>query len=183
VKTVAELREKIAEAAKNALDKEAKDLAQSQVLAQLVERNQFAVPQPMVDEEIELLIKRRMSVPEGQTLNLDYFRPVFEAEATQRVRGLILVDKVAKIESLSVSDEDVTKRIDSVKDLYGLSAADVERLTTDVARRKLIEQDLIREQALELLVGRATISYVAATPEKPLEGAEASPAEETVSVE
>jgi trigger factor len=134
------------------------------VMNALYEKFQIAVPNSLIDEEVERLMqpyiesaKRKKIKPEDMQLPRD----AFEEQAKRRVAlGLILgeiIEKNAiKIDSAKVREtiEELAKSYESPEDVVAWYYADEKRLHD-------VEQMVLEDQVVEWLVGQSQVSDVA----------------------
>jgi len=138
--------------------KENETVMKNAMLDVLVHENEFDVPEVMVEEEIDMLVREFDQRLQYQGLSLDMylqyaqttmedFRKARHDEALQRVRATLLVQEVAKAEKIEAYDEDVEAEITTMADEYGMKQEDVrkilgentDRLKADITNRKAID--------------------------------------------
>jgi trigger factor len=134
------------------------------VLDQLVERNQFAVPQPLIDEEIRALLVRLGFVDPKKMrvdrINVEPFRKQFGDVALKRVRSAILIDRLSEIENLVATEDEIRTSVEERAAEHGISAEDLLKAVREGNRLEQWGLELTREKVMKSLIGRATISYV-----------------------
>jgi len=163
--SLAELKEKLRAELERQRRQEA-DAAQKQALVkQLIERQQFAVPQSMVDRELDQIYRRvhpsdqAGGADEPSPKQLQQFRSAYEPLAVDRVKATLLLEAIATEEGLSVSEDEVTEEIRSLAKQMKLAPEQLRRLmsrqddTLAQVRRKVLE-----EKTLALLLTHATVA-------------------------
>jgi trigger factor len=139
------LREHGAERKKSALDNAAKD----KMLGELIQRFQFPVPESFVQQQIEArldrglraLAQQGMSVEDMRKLDFVRLRESQRDQAINEVKASMVLDRIAEVEGVTVSDEDFDREllmlsIQSREPLEGLR----ERLSKDGGLDRIREQ-------------------------------------------
>jgi len=168
--SLAELKEKLRGELERQRRQEA-DAAQKQALVKLlIERQQFAVPQSMVDRELGRIYQRVR--PAGQAgageaaepspEQLQQFRATYEPLSVERVKATLLLEAIAADAGLSVTEEEVVGEIRTLAAQMKLAPEQLRRLlmrqdeTLEQVRRKVLE-----EKTLTLLLTHATVAGAA----------------------
>lgn len=161
VETLAQLRDSIREKMQANFDAQAKDSVRSEVLNQLVARNQFEVPPPLVERELSMMA-RQLGGEGNSTISIDAIRNVLGTVAADRVRAQVIVDQIAKKEELTSSVEEVSAAIARQAEGMGQPVAALERwIASSPDRLKMVEREVVRTKVLDLLESRATVEYTA----------------------
>jgi trigger factor len=158
-KSLAEVRQRIREGMeaerKHAAEHEAKD----KLVAELVKRSEFEVPEALVDRQIDVRLERGlralaaqgMKAEDIKKMDLNRLRVGQREQALQEVKASLLLDKIAEEEKIEVSDEEVNAEIEAL--------ANQSKQTPDAIRARLTRDgalDRIRnrirsEKTLEFL--------------------------------
>ena len=109
------LREHAADRKKSSLDNAAKD----KLLGELIERLQFPVPESFVQQQIEArldrglraLAQQGMSVEDMRKLDFVRLREAQRDQAINEVKASMVLDRIAEVEGVAVSDEDVDREL------------------------------------------------------------------------
>jgi trigger factor len=109
------LREHAAGRKKSSLDNAAKD----RMLGELIERFQFPVPESFVQQQIEArldrglraLAQQGMSVEDMRKLDFVRLREAQRDQAINEVKSSMVLDRIAEVEGVTVSDEDVDREL------------------------------------------------------------------------
>jgi trigger factor len=109
------LREHAADRKKSSLDNAAKD----KLLSELIERFQFPVPESFVQQQIEArldrglraLAQQGMSVEDMRKLDFVRLREAQRDQAINEVKASMVLDRIAEVEGVTVSDEDVDREL------------------------------------------------------------------------
>jgi trigger factor len=109
------LREHASDRKKSSLDNAAKD----KLLGELIERFQFPVPESFVQQQIEArldrglraLAQQGMSVEDMRKLDFIRLREAQRDQAINEVKASMVLDRIAEVEGVTVSDEDVDREL------------------------------------------------------------------------
>lgn len=150
------------------LERDAADDANRQLRAalmqQLAARVPFEVPQALLDREIDRRVEefvRRLidqQVDPMQTnINWEEFRERQREAAAEAVRGALVLDEVARRESVTVSDEDVEGEIARYAERTGRTPAAVRARLEKEGGVGRLYGGIRRERTIDFLLSRATI--------------------------
>ncbi|HEX3320274.1 MAG TPA: trigger factor [Terriglobales bacterium] len=103
---------------KHRAEHEAKD----KLVAELVKRNDFEVPESLVEHQIYLRLERGLRALAAQGMRQEDLKKMDFArlragqkdQAVQEVKAALLLDKVAEHEKIGVSDEELQRELDSL---------------------------------------------------------------------
>jgi trigger factor len=133
--------------------------AKDKLVAELVKRNHFEVPEAMVDRQIDVRLERGlralaaqgMRAEDMKKMDLNRLRAGQRDQAVQEVKASLLLDKVADLENVEVSDEEINHEIEALASQTKQTSEAVRaRLTRDGALDRI--RDRIRnEKTLNLL--------------------------------
>ena len=134
------------------------------LITQLAARVTVEVPATLVDREIERRIEqvatrltRQRVDPRTAAIDWDALRDAQRAPALEMVRGSMVLDEVARRESLTVSDDDVEHELSRYAERLERTPAMVRaQLEKDDGIVRLSE-GLRREKAIDFLLSHATI--------------------------
>jgi len=117
-------------------EREAKD----KLVAELVKRNDFEVPESLVDRQIDLRLERGlralaaqgMKMEDLKKMDLPRLRAGQKDQAVQDVKSSLLLERIAELEKIEVSNQEVQHEIDALaKQSKQTSEAVQARLTED----------------------------------------------------
>jgi trigger factor len=112
------VRENMEAEKKHTAEHEAKD----KLVAELVKRNDFEVPEAMVDRQIDVRLERGlralasqgMRAEDMKKMDLNRLRSGQREQAVQEVKASLLLDRIADLEKLEVSDEEIDHEIEAL---------------------------------------------------------------------
>jgi trigger factor len=121
-KTLAEVRQRIREGMEAERKHTAEHEAKDKLVAELVKRSEFEVPEALVDRQIDVRLERGlralaaqgMKAEDIKKMDLNRLRVGQREQALQEVKASLLLDKIAEEEKIEVSDEEVNGEIDAL---------------------------------------------------------------------
>jgi len=113
-----QIRENMEHERKHAAEREAKD----KLVGELVRRNDFEVPESLVDRQIDLRLERGlralasqgMKIEDMKKMDMPRLRAGQRDQAVQDVKSSLLLDRIGEIESINVSDDELNHELDSL---------------------------------------------------------------------
>jgi len=130
-------------------------------LDQLLEKNDFSVPQAMIDDEIRGLLIRNGVIDPSKTdpakISVEAFREQLGEVASKRVKTAIVVDRIADKENLAATDEDLDKAILDIAENNSLPEGDVRRFFAEGSRKLDLALEQTRARVLDFLYSRTEV--------------------------
>jgi trigger factor len=149
------IREGMEHERKHAAERDAKD----KLLAELVRRNEFEVPEALVDHQIDLRLERGLRALAAQgmrsedmkKMDMSRLRAGQRDQAVQEVKASLLLDKIAEEEKIEVGDDEINREIEALATQTNQAPDAIRaRLTRDGALDR-IRNRIRNEKALDLL--------------------------------
>jgi len=154
------IREDLEHEARHEGEREVRD----ELMKQLATRVEFEVPQALLDREIdrrvEEFVRRLIDQqidPMKTQINWEEFRERQRDAAAQAVRGALVLDEVARRETITVSNEEVEAEISRYAERTGRTPAAVRARLEKEGGIARLYSGLRRERAIDFLLSRATI--------------------------
>jgi trigger factor len=157
--TLDEVRKRIREGMEHERKQTAEREAKDKLLAELIRRNEFEVPDALVEHQVDLRLDRGlralaaqgMSAEHMKKMDLGRLRSGQRDQAVQEVKAALLLEKIAEEEKIEVGDEEIINEIEALaKQTNQAPDAIRARLTRDGALDRI--RDRIRnEKALDFL--------------------------------
>jgi trigger factor len=131
-----QLRENMEAEKKHNIEHAAKD----KLVAELVKRNDFEVPESLIDRQIDLRLERGlralaaqgMKMEDLKKMDLPRLRAGQREQAVNDVKSSLLLERIADLEKIQVSDEEVNREVEALaKQSKQTSEAVHARLTQD----------------------------------------------------
>jgi trigger factor len=158
-KSLDEVRQRIREGMEHDRRREAEREAKDKLLAELIRRNKFEVPEALVDHQIDIRLDRGLRALAAQGLKsedmkkMDFgrLRAGQRDQALQEVKASLLLEKIADEESIAVGDDEIDGEIEALaKQTNQAPDAIRARLTRDGALDR-IRNRIRNEKALDFL--------------------------------
>jgi trigger factor len=140
---------------KRTVEREAKD----KLLAELVRRNDFEVPESLVEHQVDVRLERGLRALAAQgmrsedmkKMDLNRLRAGQREQATQEVKSSLLLEKIADLEKIEVSEDEINREIEVLaQQTKQTSEAVRARLTRDGALDRMRSR-IRNEKTLEFL--------------------------------
>jgi trigger factor len=121
-KTLDEVRQRIRESMEAERKHTAEHEAKDKLVAELVKRSDFEVPEALVDRQIDVRLERGlralasqgMKAEDIKKMDLNRLRVGQREQALQEVKASLLLDKIAEEEKIEVSDEEIDREIEAL---------------------------------------------------------------------
>ena len=146
------------------------------------EASEADIPQCMIDNRIEDMIKEFGYRLSSQGLNMeqymqitgttvDSFKEQFKDQATAQVKSNLVLEKIAKVENIEVTDEDLEAELAQMAEMYGMELDKVKTLVGDNEKESM-KEDIKLKKAVAIIAENAKA-------EKPKATAKKAPAKKT----
>jgi trigger factor len=158
-KTLDEVRQRIRESMEAERKHSAEHEAKDKLVAELVKRSDFEVPEALVDRQIDVRLERGlralasqgMKAEDIKKMDLNRLRVGQREQALQEVKASLLLDKIAEEEKIEVSDEEIDREIEALASQSKQTPDAIRgRLTRDGALDR-IRNRIRSEKTLEFL--------------------------------
>jgi trigger factor len=121
-KNLEEVRQRIREGMEAERKHVAEHEAKDKLVAELVKRSEFEVPEALVERQIDVRLERGlralaaqgMKAEDIKKMDLNRLRVGQREQALQEVKASLLLDKIAEEEKIEVSDEEINGEIDAL---------------------------------------------------------------------
>ncbi|HZP64399.1 MAG TPA: trigger factor [Terriglobales bacterium] len=157
--SVDEVRAKIREGMEAERKHEAERESKDKLVAELIKRNEFEVPEGLVDRQIDLRLERGlralaaqgMKAEDIKKMDLNRLRAGQHDQAVQEVKASLLLDKVAQEENIQVTDAELDREVEMLAKQTNQTLEAVRaRLTPDGALDR-IRNRIRNEKTLDFL--------------------------------
>lgn len=121
-KTLDEVRQRIRESMEAERKHTAEHEAKDKLVAELVKRSEFEVPEALVDRQIDVRLERGlralaaqgMKAEDIKKMDLNRLRVGQREQALQEVKASLVLDKIAEEEKIEVSDTEIDREIEAL---------------------------------------------------------------------
>ena len=188
--TLADLKKDVKEKLQQEADKKAQVDMENSLISTVIENMEGEIPQCMYENKINEMVNDFSYRLQSQGMNLDLylhytgsdmktFRATFQESAERQVKIRLALEKIAEVEQLTASEEDIQAEYEKIAQNYGIDVEKVKgilpaaEIAKDVTVNKAI--DLVKESAE---VTEKKVKKTAAKSKKKAEGEAAEEADE-----
>jgi len=150
-----ELRQKIEMDLKKEAEDRRDNIVRSKLLDCVMDANPFPVPQSMIDRYVESLLGNSDELTEEKLMEA---KKEISPQAELVVRRILLIDRIAEMESLEGTVKDLEKRIDEISDQTGEK---VHKIRSNLQKQKQMDsllREITENKVFEFLVNQSEIS-------------------------
>lgn len=164
--SMTELRRKLREDLEMVSKTEADNRVRDELITKLIEGNEFEVPNTLIDIQARNLLNNFAQDLQQRGMDLNqvdenFVRMAYEnmrGQAEKDVRGAMLLDKIAQLENVEVTGDEINEEIDRIAQYYGVSAEQVRASLAEQGGENNIADRLRSRKAVEALVEKAKVS-------------------------
>jgi len=135
-----------------------------QLMDRLVESHSFDVPPSMVDRQVRYLLERHQSrqraqggAPAGEQPSTEELRKEFQPHAQRQVKATLILEKIAELEKVEVSDAEVQKGVEDAARVAGERAQAVRHYYERADARENLRSQMIIDRTIDYLLQHATM--------------------------
>lgn len=162
-----DLREKVKENAIKQEEGRIKGQLQENLMAALIEKNEFEVPEGMVKNQLMHLkdsfsqrLKAQGMSLEMLGMNDENFANTYRDMALQQVKGEILLDSIAEQEKIELAENAVDDKIKQFADESNASLEDVQKYFENASTMAGLKGQLLNEKVIAFLLESASVTEV-----------------------
>lgn len=164
--SIKDLRKKLREDLEFVAKSEADNKLRDELVTQLIDKHEVEVPNTLIEIQARNLLNNFAQDLQRQGANLeqigkDFVQMAYErmrGQAERDVRGAMLLEKVAELEKVEVTGDEIATEIDRMAEYYGVKAEDVRNSLTQQGGENSIADRLRSRKAVEVLVDKAKIT-------------------------
>ncbi|MGO3720166.1 trigger factor [Microbacterium gubbeenense] len=156
--TIAELRESLAEQAKEKGAFAQGSAARDKLVEQLLETVELPVPQSLIDDEVHRHLEQE------NRLEDDEHRAEVAEASEKQFRTQLLFDRIAKDLDVQVSQEEFTQYLMQASGQYGMSPQDFIQALQQGNQLQAVMGDVARNKAIAVVLGKAEVVDTAGEP-------------------
>ena len=156
--TVAEYREELKETIKHRLEHQAEHDFEDKLTEAILNKVEGEIPEEMYDNEVNNMLKEMDMRLRSQGMDLNTYmkytgmelgavKEMYKAEAEKRVKMRLALEKIAKLENITPSEEDIEAEYEKMGKSYNMTADQVK----EIIPTESVKEDLAVEQAMELV--------------------------------
>jgi trigger factor len=167
--TLDELKTKIRESLEHQRDHRQKDLQRERVIGELVKLHEFPVPDSLVQQQMDVRLERvvRSLAQQGvdpRAVNLDWaaLRGRQADRAKDDVKAELIIDRIASVEKIDVTEEEVQHELEHLASHSGESVEAIRARLTKQGALDRMRAKLRSDKTLDWLAQNANIRTAAA---------------------
>ncbi|MCB7069984.1 trigger factor [Caldibacillus sp. 210928-DFI.2.22] len=160
VETLDALKEKIKNRLKDEKEHTAKHEVENAVIEKAAENAEIDIPEVMIDNEVERMVKEFDQRLQQQGLNLELYsqfsgqdidslKETMREDAEKRVRVNLTLEAIVKAENIDVTEEEVEKELQNMAEMYNMPVEQIQQILGSTAG---IKEELKFNKAVQLLV-------------------------------
>ena len=165
--SLGELKERIHARLSDELKRYQDEELKEKIISRLIEAHSITAPPSMVERQTRYLLERfqnqagRQAGSEaGATPPVEEARKTFEARALRQVQATLLVEKIAQLEKIEVTDKEIQERVDSLARAAGERAKAVRDFYARPDARDDLRAQLVFDRTMEFLLERSKVKEV-----------------------
>lgn len=152
--SVATLRERVREDLQKEAATEAERAVRHDLISQIVEANPFDVPDSMVSQYLDQMIRPRKGEDPAR---MEEFKQAAYPGAQQALRRMLVIDRVADLEGLRASPGEVDQRIEEIAERVAKSPEELRAQFQKSGRLGELEEQITEEKVFDYLKSISTI--------------------------
>lgn len=164
--SIADLRGKLRSDMEVAAKGEADNRVRDELITKLVDSNPFEVPNTLIEIQARNLLNNFVQDLQRQgidtkALDENFIKMAFQqmrGQAERDVRGAMLLEKVADLEGIEVSGDEIAAELDQMAQYYGMTADQVRSSLSEQGNESSIADRLRSRKAVEALVNKSKIT-------------------------
>jgi trigger factor len=153
--SVSQLRERVHEDLEKESVAEAERALRHDLVSQIVEANPFDVPDSMVNQYLDQMIRPRKGEDPAR---MEEFKQAAYPGAQQALRRMLVIDRVAELEGLRATPNEVDARVEEIAQRVGKPAHEIRTQFQKSGRLGEIEEQITEEKVFDYLKSLSTIS-------------------------
>ncbi len=166
VNTVSELREKLRKDMGASAKADAEARVRNELVAKLIEANDFEVPSALIENQAKNLLNNFAQDLSNRGVDLSKVDQSFvessynemRSQAERDVKGAMLLEKIAEMEKVEVTDEMLANELQTVSEQYGMPVDEVKNVLESEGNLEAFKGNLLTREAVEALVSKALIT-------------------------
>lgn len=153
--SLADLKEKVREDLEKESEAESERALRAQLVGHILEANPFDVPDTMVNQYLDQTIRPRKG---DDPAKIEEMKQAVRPQAIQGLRRLLLVDRVAELEGLRATPDEVDSKVQELADRLNKSLPEVRSQFQKSGRLGELEESITEEKVFDYLKSLSDIS-------------------------
>jgi trigger factor len=164
-KSMKDLRKKLRDDLEKYAEADADARVRNNAIAKLIENHAFDVPPTLIDNQARNLLNNFAQDLQQRGVDLNKVEPDFvqmaysqmQTQAERDVRGAMLLEKIAEIEKVEISDDEVAEELGKMADYYKTSADEIRESLKKQGGEDNIRNNLRTRKAIEALIAKSKV--------------------------
>ena len=139
-----------------------------QILTRLIDAHPFEVPPAMVDHQVRYLMERNQSRLANQGAassrsgtSVEQMREEIEPQALRQVKATLLIEKIASLEKIAISDKEIQEKVEEVARSAGEKGATIREIYRREDAREDLRSQMVFDRTLVFLLEHAKVKEMA----------------------
>jgi trigger factor len=168
--TLAALKDRLRQNQEAAAEREARRALHEAIVARLIDANPVELPPGMVEAETEMLLEdlqRQLRSQPGDATSPSITEDVRERlreQAMTRIRRELLIEEIAKRESIAVDDSDVEADLKRLAERTDQRVEYIRRQMEQARALESLRRNILADKVLEMIAARCTVTEVKQPP-------------------
>lgn len=156
--TLDELKTRIREDLVREADERSESAVRSELLNFVVDANPFDVPRSMVARYVDSLVGNQAELtPERRT----ELHEALSAEATRAVKRILVIERVAELQELNATEDELDDRVQEIAERNGTTPAQVYAELQKAGRLQALEREITESKVFDYLKSQSEITEAA----------------------
>ncbi len=160
----AELRDHVRKELQETLEQTVKRDVEKQLIDQLLESHDFEVPDSLVEQETDRMLRTMAETYLSQRVNIDELaintpaqRELLKPTATRQVKAAFIINAIATQESIESNEEDVERELDRMAKGLGVTKDYIKDRMEEESPGSLLRSQIIQEKTYRFLEEHAEV--------------------------
>ena len=164
--SLADLKERLGADLEKVSGSDADAAVRTELINKLIEAHDFEIPNTLIEAQARNLLNNFAQDMQQRGVDLnkvdkDFVQMAYNQmrpQAERDVRGAMLLEKIAELENVDVTDEDVSKEIEMMANYYNVPVEQIKLSLGQQGGEASIANNLRTRKAVEAIVGHARIT-------------------------
>ena len=163
-----ELKQKIRVRLENEVQAIQESSLKERILTRLIDAHPFEVPPAMVDHQVRYLMERNQSRLANQGAassrsgtSVEQMRKEIEPQALRQVKATLLIEKIASLEKIEISDKEIQEKVEEVARSAGEKGATIREIYRREDAREDLRSQMVFDRTLVFLLEHAKVKEMA----------------------
>ncbi len=172
--TLEEYKEDIRKRLTERRENEIKGAQEDEAIRRIIETSTMDIPEAMIETQCENMVSEfaqriaqsGLSMEQYMQfsgLTVDQLKAQVRPEAETRIKSSLVLEEIAKVEKIVISDEEMDAHVEKMAAGYGMDAAKMKEMMSD-SERESVRRDLAVTRAVELIMENVKETEKVATP-------------------